>query len=101
MKINNMRLVNGTGKTQAFFSAEYAEDFVVNDCKLIEGKNGLFASTPSREYIDKKTNEKKYQPIVYLGQERLKALTAAAREEYDRLTGGQQSTPQDDSDIPF
>jgi stage V sporulation protein G len=101
MKIKYMRPLNGDSKTKAFFSVEWEGKMTVNDCKLVEGRNGLFAAMPSRQYDDKKSGDKKYQSIVYLEQDLLLKVSDAALEEYNRLTGKGDSTPQDDSDIPF
>jgi stage V sporulation protein G len=100
MIIKGMRLLNGDSKVKAFFSISWPGKMDVNDCKLVEGRNGLFAAMPSREYLDKKTGQKKYQAIVYVEQDFLEKISAAAQEEYSRLTGAQPNLPQDD-DIPF
>ena len=94
MIIKNLHRLNGDSKVKAFFSVEWPGKLTINDCKLVEGKNGIFAAMPSREYVDKKTNEKKYQSIVYVEQELLNKISQAARQAYspDESTG---------ADIPF
>jgi DNA-binding cell septation regulator SpoVG len=92
MKIKNMRRVS-LGKTVAFFSVEWEGQMVINDMKLIQGANGVFAATPSRKYLDKKTNTEKWTPIVFFELDLLEKVTKAAQAEY----GGEM--PSDD--IPF
>ena len=101
MIIKGMRTLNGDSKIKAFFSVEYPGHMTINDCKLVEGKNGLFAAMPSRQYDDKKTGEKKYQSIVYVEQDLLNKISNAAREEYGRLTGATKPAQSDNDDIPF
>jgi stage V sporulation protein G len=100
MIIKGMYLLNGDNKTKAFFSVEWPGKMTINDCKLVEGKNGLFAAMPSREYLDKKSGQKKYQSIVYVEQDLLNKISITAQEEYSRLVGPKQPLPHDD-DIPF
>jgi len=94
MKIKNMRKLSNGSKVVAFFAVEWEGKMTVNDCKLIAGTNGLFAGMPSREYIDKKTNEKKYQSIVYVEQDLLDKISRAAQAAYSPDTSP-------DDDIPF
>lgn len=100
MIIKNMRILNGDSKVKAFFAIEWEGKMTVNDCKLIQGTNGIFAGMPSREYIDKKTSQKKFQSIVYLEQDLLNKVSNAAKVEYERLTGDNQSSAPN-GDIPF
>lgn len=101
MNIKNMRQVD-LGKTKAFFSVEWPGKLTINDCKLIEGRTGLFAAMPSKKYVDKRTNEDKWQIIVYVEQELLNKISVAAELEYLNLTGKKKaSQPIDDPDIPF
>jgi stage V sporulation protein G len=94
MNIKGMRKLDGDSKVKAFFSVEWPGKMTVNDCKLVEGVNGLFAAMPSREYIDKKTNQKKYQSIVYVEQDLLAKISQAAREAYS-------PAESNSDDIPF
>ena len=98
MIIKNLRKIANAGKTVAFFSVEWPGKMTVNDMKLIQGNNGLFAATPSRKYIDNKSNQEKWAPIVYLEQDLLFKVSAAAEAEYYK---GIESSPPPDSDIPF
>jgi DNA-binding cell septation regulator SpoVG len=98
MEIKQMRKVD-LGKTKAFFSVEFPGNLTINDCKLIEGKNGLFAGMPSRKYTARDGTEK-YQSIVYVEQGLLHKITVAAELEYQgKTTKPQTSAP--DEDIPF
>ncbi len=98
MNIKNMRKVD-LGKTIAFFSIEYPEKMTINDCKLIKGTKGIFAAMPSRKYTDKQGQEK-YQPIVWMEQDYLQKICAAAELEYHNLTAKPNSQAPDE-DIPF
>ncbi len=95
MIIKNMRPLNGDSKVKAFFSVEWPGKMTINDCKLVEGTNGIFAAMPSREYVDKKTNQKKYQSIVYVEQDLLDKISRAAKDAYSPSPG----VPE--GDIPF
>ena len=80
-------------KIKAFFRVE-TKNFVINDCKLVEGANGLFAGMPSREYTDRQ-GQKKYQPIIWIKDtDFIKAVT----EEAVKVYNGNISAPDD---IPF
>jgi DNA-binding cell septation regulator SpoVG len=94
MKIKNMRKISGDSKVKAFFSVEWPGKMTINDCKLVEGRNGLFAAMPSREYVDKKTNKKIYQSIVYVEQDLLDKISRAAATSY-------YPEFKPDDDIPF
>lgn len=100
MNIKNMRKVNA-GKTVAFFSVEWPGKMTVNDMKLIQGAKGIFAATPSRKYTDKNTNQEKWTPIVYLEQDLLQKVSAAAEAEYQKLSGTNSQQPTVNDDIPF
>lgn len=95
MQIKNMTKINKEGsKTKAFFSIE-TKNFIINDVKLIEGQKGIFVSFPSREYIDKKTGQKKYQPIIWVKDV---DFIKAVNEEAMRVYNGDSREPDD---IPF
>lgn len=93
MKIKDFRKVS-LGKTLAFFSLEWDDDLTINDMKIVEGRNGIFVSAPSREYLDKKTNQKKWASIVYIGQDVLEKINKMAQEEYGEVS-------KQEPDIPF
>jgi DNA-binding cell septation regulator SpoVG len=92
-----MRLATGCGKTVAFFSVEWPGHMTVNECKLIDGKNGLFVGLPQKEYTQ--DGVKKYKAIVYVERDLQDKITTAAGEEYRRLTGEPAQESYDD--IPF
>jgi DNA-binding cell septation regulator SpoVG len=99
MNIKGMRTATGCGKTVAFFSIEWPGKMTINECKLIEGKNGLFAGMPQKEFtLD---GQKKYKNIVYVEKDLQNKITAAAVEEYRRLGGAAPAEEPDYSDIPF
>ena len=54
MNITEVRifLTSQTGPTKAFASITFEDSFVVKDLRVVEGRNGLFISMPSRK--DKK-----------------------------------------------
>ena len=56
---------------------------VINDFKLVEGKNGMFISKPSREYKDGR--ETKYRDVAYfLDQEVEAELLDQVLAEYEK-----------------
>lgn len=59
LRITDIRIKKSDSddKTKAFVSITFEDSFVVKDLKIIDGKNGLFVSMPSRrqsngEYVD-------------------------------------------------
>jgi DNA-binding cell septation regulator SpoVG len=92
-----MKLASGCGKTVAYFSIIWPGKMTINECKLIEGKNGLFTGMPQKEYTQ--AGVKKYKSIVYIEKDLLEKINTAAIEEYQRLTGA--AAEPDYSDIPF
>jgi len=84
----------------AFFSVEFPSKLTINDMKLINGTNGFFAASPSKKYMDKKTNTEKWTPIVYIEQDLLQKISVAAELEYSGKTVKPSSSAPDD-DIPF
>ncbi|SJZ74403.1 septation regulator SpoVG [Selenihalanaerobacter shriftii] len=59
MDITDVRIkkLDSDGKTKAFASITFDDSFVVKGLKIVEGKNGLFISMPSRkrsngDYVD-------------------------------------------------
>jgi len=55
MNITDVRIKKTTGDTsiKAFASVTIDDAIVVHDLKIIEGKNGLFVSMPSKKVGDK------------------------------------------------
>lgn len=72
MNIKDMKLATGSGTTVAYFRVEWPGYMVINECKLIEGKNGLFAGMPQKEYTA--AGVKKYKALVYLEKPLHRAL---------------------------
>ena len=97
MNITDMRLATGHGKIKAYFALEFPGNLMINECKLIEGKNGLFAAMPQKEFIQ--DGVKKYKNLVKLGKELQDKINAAAIEEYRRLSGA--APAEDPEDIPW
>jgi DNA-binding cell septation regulator SpoVG len=96
MNIKDMKLATGSGKTVAYFRVEWPGYMVINECKLVEGKNGLFAGMPQKEYTA--AGVKKYKAIVYLEKALQEKVNAAAVEAY-RLLGGAQPEPKEEEPL--
>jgi len=74
-------------KLRAFVSIVFDNCFMVNDIKIIQGKDGLFISMPSR----KKRNGKFKDVAHPLNNETRKMLEDQILSEYDRVLSGQSS----------
>jgi stage V sporulation protein G len=74
-------------KLRAFVSIVFDNCFMVNDIKVIQGKDGLFISMPSR----KKRNGKFKDVAHPLNNETRKMLENQILSEYDRVLSGQSS----------
>jgi stage V sporulation protein G len=74
-------------KLRAFVSIVFDNCFMVNDIKVIQGKDGLFISMPSR----KKRNGKFKDVAHPLNNETRKILENQILSEYDRVLSGQSS----------
>ena len=74
-------------KLRAFVSIVFDNCFMVNDIKVIQGKDGLFISMPSR----KKRNGKFKDVAHPLNNETRKRLEEQILSEYDRVLSGQTS----------
>jgi stage V sporulation protein G len=92
-------------KLRAFVSIVFDNCFMVNDIKVIQGKDGLFISMPSR----KKRNGKFKDVAHPLNNETRKMLEDQVLAEYDRALSGQrsgevrdttQSAPPDKEELP-
>ena len=68
MKAKVKLLENSKSKVKAFVSVEH-EGITINDIKVIDGKDGLFISMPTRSY--ESDGETKYVNIVYVNDEDL------------------------------
>jgi len=83
-------------KLRAFVSIVFDNCFMVNDIKVIQGKDGLFISMPSR----KKRNGKFKDVAHPLNNETRKMLEDQILAEYDRVLSGQGSGEVRDSSQP-
>lgn len=102
MEIKNMRKVDGFGTLKAFFEIDYPDEgMTIKNCKLIDGKNGMFAAMPSHLKKDKKTGQDKYESDIWLEQPTIKKITAAAELAYHNLNGSRKETVRQPEDIPF
>jgi DNA-binding cell septation regulator SpoVG len=100
MQIKNLYKINNpNSKVKAFFSIE-TTDFIINDCKIVDGSNGLFVAFPSREY--EKDGEKKWKGIVRSKDrdvsQRVNALAIGA---YRGEKEGSKTDDLPEEDIPF
>ena len=99
--------------------------FQIKECKVIDGANGIFVVSPSKElakpYINKKGDTVKYEDIVWFPQEHRDTLNDLVANHYDssqphykpydgngnQITFGGQTTRSstakklEDIDIPF
>ena len=95
MNIKDMPLATISGKTVAYFRVEWPGYMVISECRLVEGKNGLFAAMPQKEYTA--AGVKKYKAIVYLEKLLQDKVNAAAIEAYQLLG----RAPTEPEDIPW
>jgi len=83
-------------KLRAFVSIVFDNCFMVNDIKVIQGKDGLFISMPSR----KKRNGKFKDVAHPLNNETRKMLEEQILSEYDHVLSGQSSGEARDKSQP-
>ena len=89
--------INGEGSTKAIVSITIDECFVVTGIKIMEGRNGLFVSMPSR-----KTKDGDYKDICF-------PITKDTRESIQEIVLGEYRgaepefvEPEDDDELlPF
>ena len=88
LKITDIRIrlvPNEDSKLKAVASITIDECFVVHDIKLIDGKEGLFMSMPSR-----KTPDGEYKDIVHpINTETREAIRGAIMEAYEKALNEQ------------
>ena len=111
VKVKKMRPLENDGKVKAFFSISLGP-IDIEDCRLIEGKNGFFVGLPSKK-VTLRSVEEAYLPIVSLSKGSDGTFTAsatklateileAAKEEYERRGGTVPSGGLDEEDdLPF
>jgi stage V sporulation protein G len=74
-------------KLKAFVSIVFDHCFMVNDIKIIQGREGLFISMPSRK---KKNGE--FKDVAHpLNNETRRTIETQILAEYDRVVGGEPS----------
>jgi stage V sporulation protein G len=83
-------------KLRAFVSIVLDNCFMVNDIKVIQGKDGLFISMPSR----KKRNGKFKDVAHPLNNETRKMLEDQILSEYDRVRSGQSAGEEREAGHP-
>src|SRR4051794_32376755 len=78
-------------KLKAFVSIVFDHCFMVNDIKIIQGRDGLFISMPSRK---KKNGE--FKDVAHpLNNETRRMIEAQVLAEYDRVLGERGDPPAD------
>lgn len=71
----------GEGKTKAFASITFNDEFVVQDLKIVEGSNGLFVAMPSKKVGDE------YKDSAFpLSKELREAIQTTLIDEYETVT---------------
>ncbi len=83
MKITEVKVVPAKDDEhlKAYASVVFDDSFIVRDLKVIEGRNGLFVSMPSR-----KRKDGSFRDIVHpLNSETRSTLEKRIIEEYDRI----------------
>lgn len=85
MQIKSMdKIPNPKGQARAFFSVE-TQGYIFNSLRLMEGSDGkLYAHLPVREYLQggRKIREQWFQ---FKELDMLEAVTALAREFYEKM----------------
>lgn len=81
VKINKIQ--NPKGKVLAFASVTFDDVLTLNDCKVVDGKDGLFVGLPTRAYeVDGETN---YSATVFINDDYLyDAVQDAVLDEYEK-----------------
>ncbi len=78
-------------KLKAFVSVVFDQCFMVNDIKIIQGRDGLFISMPSRK---KKNGE--FKDVAHpLNNETRRMIEEQVLAEYDRVLGERGDPPAD------
>ena len=88
MKITQMTNVNWTQspKVKATCTVE-VDGFGIKECKVIDGANGIFVVSPSKElnkpYVNKNGDTIKYEDIVWFPTEHRETLNELVANHYD------------------
>jgi stage V sporulation protein G len=78
-------------KLKAFVSIVFDQCFMINDIKIIQGRDGLFISMPSRK---KKNGE--FKDVAHpLNNETRRMIEESILAEYDRVLGDRGEAPAD------
>lgn len=78
-------------KLKAFVSIVFDHCFMINDIKIIQGRDGLFISMPSRK---KKNGE--FKDVAHpLNNETRRMIEESILAEYDRVLGDRGEAPAD------
>lgn len=97
MEITDVRVFPvGDEKLKAFASIVLDSCFMVNDIKVIRGRDGLFISMPSR----RKRNGKFKDVAHPLNQETRRRLEEAVIAAYGKAAGDETATPRVAADPP-
>lgn len=108
MKISDVKIWKNEqgGNTKAYASITFEGAFVVTGLKVVEGKNGLFVSMPSRK-VQKDGNDE-YKDICFpITKEFREVIITAVLDKFnneDSQDYGQSSNsyvPVQDDEIPF
>jgi stage V sporulation protein G len=88
MRVLNMRAAEKEGAVKAFFRVETEDGFLIDGFKVVDGRNGLFVSLPS-----KKVGEKFIDTVTVPGELR-DPLTRMALDEFRAvISAGPKSAP--------
>ena len=101
MKIVITTMKVGTwDRLKAFFSLTIYTDnmdtdgITIKGCKLVEGENGLFVSSPAeKKEVD---GETKYFPLIWFGKDILKQIQHLAIEEYEKKANNVENVTIED-----
>jgi len=93
MKIDNLQ-IRDWGKVKATFSIVTEEGITIYNCRIVEGKNGLFVSLPREERSDGNWYDR-----VGMPRELKDELTETVIKKYNELSGNKDIS--NDDAFPF
>ena len=99
------RLINGEGSTMAYASVTVSNAVAIHGIRVVNSRNGLFVSMPSRSYKDSNGNTK-YNDIAHaVTKEAHEAINSKVLEAYSQALAQTRETDftpmSDDEDLPF